>query len=542
MNRKCIFVMGLILLVHCNSLLFAAGTANNIELPDVITIIDGDSIKAGLEALSETENPIVMEKGSGTVVPEFVEEEEKAENTEPEFEAQAAEKAENPAKPVYGNGLVGGGYPAFFKGDFSLSAVDEINPFKLAFSHDSALGYAGHSLTDGYNDRKTQFSVSKNFCREKYEWGFGGSYQSVSNGLQNHIEGISSLNQDVYAGKADFVYKTQNGIKLGVDGGANFYNRYADVTKGDFPVVSFLTLVPQVFIRWEDNGISAGFTANYTFGRDYAKTFEELLHRGKFKLDFSWQNDYVKLYAAAAAIVGNHINGNSVVVPFAVGVNAAVPVSFSTRALNISAEGGIDSKLPKLYEVENLYRFTISSQLAQEQSDWYGKLSAFIPFGQNFTGGIAFEYRQTAFDNGVFTPVYLPVKSTCYDYLTIDTKQFNTVLSLAYKLNCFTFQGAWEAYWLDVPVLKNENTVCVHLIYNEEQKKWGADFSVCLLLNEEIETPEVNLEAYVKMTSAVDAVLQVNDAVKLFKAEERIYAGSYLARGGSAALLLKFAF
>ena len=52
----------------------------------------------------------------------------------------------------------------------------------------------------------------------------------------------------------------------------------------------------------------------------------------------------------------------------------------------------------------------------------------------------------------------------------------------------------------------------------------------------------MNAEAFVKVTPSLSAAVSVNDIIKLYKGETRVYAGKYVERGGTAALLLKFVF
>ena len=54
--------------------------------------------------------------------------------------------------------------------------------------------------------------------------------------------------------------------------------------------------------------------------------------------------------------------------------------------------------------------------------------------------------------------------------------------------------------------------------------------------------PVISLEGYVQASSAVRICLSVNDMLKLLGAEERPYAGQYVANSGNASLFVKFLF
>lgn len=512
--------------------------AQNIELPDVTTEINGENIKAGLDALPDFSNVIAEQKGSGNVVPQL-----------PDSDIPADEQVQNQFggekdKSIFAEGVIGGGYPTLFIGDFSVFRANGVSPFKLAFSHNSAVGYADHSLTDGFNDHSTKMSVEKSYKNDNLEWGISGSYQSVSNGLQKHVDGISAVNQTLYNGNGDFIYHFNNGVSLGLNADMNFYNRYADVTDGYFPTLPYLALKPEFFVMWQGNGFTVDLTCNYTFGADTSsEVFEDKIHRGDFRLGFEWQNDVVRLFADAGAVVGNGIYDNLVVVPFDVGVDASIPVSFSNRHFTLTACGGIDSKLPQLYELENKYKFTTSSFIAGEQSDWFGRFECVLPVQDAFTGSFMVEYRKSAFDTGVANPVYSKVsRYGTYDYSFDNLQQFNSSLMLSYQYKIMTISGGWKSYWLDVPALECQNLVTVDLNLLGNESKWGADLNAAFGLGDESITPVINMEAFAGITSAVRAVLSFNDVIQLFKAEPRVYAGQYIGRNGNVCLLLKFFF
>lgn len=513
-------------------------TAQNIELPDVTTIIDGETIKVGLDALPDFSDVLIIDNGSGEVVPEL-----------PDVDAPAdsdLEKSKNSTeeKSIFAEGLIGGGYPTMFLGDFSIFRTIGDSPFKLGFSYNSAVGYAGHLSTDGFNDRITKLTLEKSYHKNQFSWGFNGNYQSVSNGLQKHINGISSINQDAYAGNGNVAYEFDNGFSIGFDADVNFYNRYADVTEGSFPVISFLNLTPELLFKWHGNGFLVDFICNYNFGTDTSNTIsDDNFHRGEFKLDFGWQNEFVNVYANAAAVVGNVINDNSVVVPFTVGIDAGIPVKFSDRKMIISAAGGIDSKLAQIYELENKYKFTALSFVPGEQSDWYGKIEMSVPVKDGFTGIVGFEYRQTAFDNIVYNPLFTNISSYgTFDYSGKTNQQFKSYLSLSYTYKFMTITGNWNSNWLDVPALENENFVSVDLNLQNDKSSFGVDVFAGFGLDKEKVVPVINFEGFVKVTSALRAVLSANDIIELFKNEQRIYAGDYITRGGNVCLLLKFSF
>lgn len=512
--------------------------AQNIELPDVTTVIEGDSIKAGLDTLPDFNDVLVVDGNSGKVVPKLPEVETPEETTTAQINEVTAEKT------IFAEGLIGGGYPTLFQGNFSVFRMSGESPFKLEFDYNSANGYANEALTDGFYDRNTKLLVEKSYKKDKFTWGVNGFYQAANDGLQSKVAGISSLNHETYDANGNIAFELGKGFTLGSAFDVNFYNRYADVTSGSFPTVTFLNLNPELFVSWEGYGAKITFDADYLFGND---TKDQLnnnnLHRGDFNLAAQWANSIVNVYGDISAVVGNNIGDNSVIVPFTIGADAAFPVSFSNRKFTVGVAGGIATKSMPLFEAENKYKFTAATVVLPEQSDWYGKLGLSLPGGEGFTCNFDFEYRQTAFGNNIGKPDYDTVAAYgCYDYIFDLNRQANTNLSLAYHYKFITFTGTWNAHWGDVPVLENKNEVTVEVNFQDESAKWGADLFMGFGLDESKPVPVINMEGFARITPAVRAVISVNDIVELMKAEQRVYAGQYIGRSGNVSALLKFFF
>ena len=81
-------------------------SAQTIELPEVTTVISGETDKAGEDALPDFSDVLKIPAGSGGVEP-VLPEVETSENTD-----IAAGKSKPVEKSVYAEGLIGGGYPA----------------------------------------------------------------------------------------------------------------------------------------------------------------------------------------------------------------------------------------------------------------------------------------------------------------------------------------------------------------------------------------------------------------------------------------------
>ncbi len=535
MNKKAYTV------IFAASFLAAGVFAQNIELPEVTTVISGDTEKAGDDTLPDFSDVLKIPAGSGGVEP-VLPEVETSEDTD-----ITAGKSKPVEKSVYAEGLIGGGYPAFFTGNISVARNTGASPFKFSFEHESAVGYANHSLTEGYSDRTTKLSVEKNYKKNHLEWGASGSYKSSSDGLQKNLvvdEGNAAglLNRDLYKAAGNIAYSFDNGFSFGAETGVDFYNRYSEITCPQIKTIGFFTLKPSLNVRWAGHGFDTGFTTDYDYDTEFT---ENILfpksHRAKFMVDLQWKNDFIRLYGNAAAVVGSNVMDDDVIVPFAVGVDSSFPVYFANRRVSISAEGGIDSYKPKSYEMEEKFKFTNLNWNPTETSEWFGRFNLSIPLKTTFTGTAGVEYRQTAYGNGRWLPKYNDIYSI-YGYEVKDFQMLGTDFSLAYHQGILSVGGSWHSNWLDVPAEENIQTVKFDVNVQSEDTKWGVDVNCLLPINSEMEVPVLNTEGFIRITPSVRAILSINDVIKLYKGETRTYAGKYEARGGSAALLLKFVF
>ena len=519
--------------------LFAAGLyAQNIELPEVTTVISGETEKAEKEALPDFSDVLTIPSGSGGVEPVLPGVESSGKT-----EIAPSSQAKN-EKSVYAEGLIGGGYPLFFTGNISVFRSVGESPFKFSFEHDSALGYANHAVNDNFSDRNTKLEINKSYKKNNLSWSAGGFYESHADGLQgNNKESISLFNRDSYNADASVAYDFSNGFSAGASADAIYYNRYAEKKCNMIPTVAYAALSPQAFIKWQGHGFELGLNADYDFSTEVTDNVVFVNgHRGEFTANLQWQNDFIKVYGNASAVVGNLIGGNSVIVPFTVGLDTSFPVYFANRRFAILAEGGIKSYQNSIQELEAKYKFAEVNWNPSETSDWFGKLAFTVPLKTSFTGSASAEYRQTAYNNGVWEPDYEKNVDSVYLFNSKNHQLLITDFVLSYHYETFTFSGEWRSNWMDVPALECNQLVSFAINWQDEQARWGADLSVILPINSNIETPVLNSNAFVRITPSVRAILSINDMIKLYKTETRTYAGKYAGRGGSATLLLKFFF
>lgn len=514
-------------------------SAQNIELPEVTTVITGESVTAGSDALPDFENLIIPPQDSSKesiILPEV---------TVSSSSLQKKTDESDYKKDIFAEGKIGGGFPALFTGEFSVFRTATNNPFKIFFSYDSAVGYSGKNLTDGFSDQTVNLYVEKKYSSNNFNWEFGGGYNDFSNGLQNQEKNISKLNQNKYFGNIDFFYELQKNVKLGANFDMDFYNRYADTINFEFPSAAVLSLTPEIYASWSGYGFETSILAEYLFENEIQNVISgDANNRGEISAIVKWENDLFTVDSSVGVIFGNKIGKQSVLVPFSLGVNACFPVYFSNRKVGIYAQGGLESFENRVSKLEQEFKFSSISVMPFETSNWYGKTGFSIPLKESFTGSADFTFKTTAFSNGRLQSVYkkTSMNNGLYGFVCQNITQFASNIEFSYHYKIFSVTGGWKSNWLDVPVLENTHQIFVNLNFQSENSKWGAELQFIQPLEFDYVDSFVNFEGFVKLTSAVRAVISLQDIVKLVKAEPRIYCGDYYGRGGTATFLLKFFF
>ena len=523
---------------------FAQTTSEDsqIELPDLTTVVSGSNDQEDFAPAPDFEDVLDMTYTSGELVPVLP-----SISVGDEADVSAA-GAQDSQKDIYAEGKIGGGYPATFTGDFQIARLYGADPFKISFTHESASGFASHNLADDFNTSNTAIGIEKDFIRRDLRWGFAGSYRDVKNGLQRKTEGIAANNQDSVEFSANVLWSLPKDFKFTFDVDSEFYYRFADITKNSAPSFTVpdwirstcrVTADPELGIFWSRNGFELGFEAQYNL-----EVWNKISNRGQFDLDFSWQNDKIKLYTDVGLVVGNLIGDNSVIVPFTVGLDTYLPVYFSDRKLNLSLSGGLASERNTTSKLEGDFKFAGLNEFTSETSDWYGKINLLVPLKSSFTGNVAAGYSRTAFGNGVWTPDYSDENLTCglYGLSAKSRNELFTDFAFTWKYKLFALTAKYHANWLDIPVLENRHNFSVNFALQSQQGLWGASLDTIYIMDAQDNKPVINLEGYMQVSPAVRICLSVSDILKLLGPEERMYAGQYVANSGNAQLLVKFLF
>lgn len=523
-----------------------AAASEEISLPDVSTVISGGAPKAGKSAVPDY--AAVLPKTEGTeIVPQM------PDAGSAGLTADSVSVASAPReKSVYAEGVAGLGFPGFFTGDFSIYRQSGANPFRITFGHETVSGYAWNALTSGYFDKKTHIDAEKTFSTEKTNLLIRGAYLSMDNGLQNESVCISDVTKELLEAGATFSIDFSDALSLSASVSGDWYKRYGTVVAAADPLedfeknVSIVDLNPEVMFSWGVSRLYSEISVSYELAYDAGKSFSEhAANRGDFSALFGWKTDSVNVFAGVSAVVGNRLGGSSVVVPFSAGADFTVPVKFSSRAVLLSLSGGMDSYLPRVSALEEQYTFSAVSGLPEETSDWFGKAGVRIPFKDMLTVTFNGEFRTTAFNNGVWQPVYENsfFRKGQYLYRKDSMTQMNTETGVSFRRGTATFSLDWRAFWGDVPAAAFPHRISGAV--SLQDKKARVSFSSVIAFDiggDADSVPVIDFDCSLKVSDAVRLAVMGTDVVKLVSGSSRLYAGNYIQRSGCAGVLAKFFF
>ena len=519
-----------------------------INLPDVSTEIQGGAPKVGRSAVPDF-SKILPERQTSELVPRL------PEATAPDSSAaKDISSGTASGKSIYAEGLAGLGYPGFFTGKFSVYNQTGLNPFRITFGHETLNGYAGNSLTSGYFDRDTLISAQKTFSFDKGKFIAEGLYNSITTGLQNKNDNISDVTKDLMEGGGKFNLKFGQGFTFESEIDGSWYRRYGNIvgTPSEeiapyLENVSVVTLLPRAGLSYGYKGFFAGTELGYRSDIDatdsFEKSFESRFNGGLYA---GWGNEIVRVKAGCDLLFGSQIGDNSILVPFLVESSFSIPVGFSVRPLKIGVKGGLSSFAPEISELEIENAFTAFDQIPCETTDWLCELDLSLPVKESFTFSLSGEFRNTAFGNGTWTGEYddsTKFVSGQYLYTQKEMLQVNTKTAFSYKCKAGIFGAEWKSAWADKSTNSFEQFVKATYSFQTKTSFFTFDASVGFTPDSNKDnTPFVDFEAALKVSSAVRLAFTGTDIVKLISGSSRDYAGEFISRSGNVGLLAKFVF
>lgn len=534
----------------------ASNIVEEISLPDVSTVISGGAPKVGKSAVPDYSEvlPVSAEIYDDQILPQL------PDSINADADRQNADTINQTAKSkdVYVEGLAGGGFPGFYTGNFQVYRQSGNNPFKISFGHESSSGYVAKPLTGGFFDKATEIGVEKTFSTKTMKILLNCSYENNDNGLQSQVSNVSDVSQELLGVGAKLDWQLPHGMALEFGLTGDWYNRYETVTSDADSVDGFikdigtLDLNPDMGFSFNYKGFSTGLTAGYSLQSDLKNSLNAAgaVNRGQFIYNASWKNDIVKVFGNVGVVVGNQIGNNPVMIPFDAGVDLSFATSISARKITLGVSGGMKSAAPKISEVEKLYKFTAFEETPSEVSDWYGKLDFTLPVKDIFTVNVNGEFKASALGNGDYVPVYSGTDSQgnssfnhgLYTYEKKDMLQLMTNMDFSARAGIFNISAEWKANWLDRPALKSPHHLGLNVSVQDRRARWGGDVNFGINLGGDDYIPQVGAGFFYRLAPSVRLAVSLEDVVKLFSGTDRIYAGNYVNRSGSATILVKFFF
>ena len=530
---------------------------NEIELPDVTTVISGEALTAGKDSVPDYKK-ILPDKNTGSVqlpVMPAVQNEKLPEN-----EYSSKKEVE---KDVYAEGKIGGGYPFCFTGDFSIFRMTGDSPFELSFNHEAYEDFAQEKSADGYFLRQTSIEADKKLSVKNAKFDFSGWYKNKDNGLQSASNSFTDYLYNDIGADVCGEWNLNKGWYIFSSAGASYYNRYGIQFENSVESensweknAKYFSFSPEFAFGWKNYGFDLNFSSKYetqlnmkdsnTLQKALYASSAEAVHRGQFTFNFSWGNDFVSTWAKTSVVAGTSIGNNDVIIPFGLGATFRLENGFSSRKIILSAEGGLDSFLELAGSIEKDSPFAVLYSLPSEQSDWYGKAFASVPVKDVFSLNVSGEFRKTAFGNGIWQADYSSALSSSGFYLINQEERtdFNTQLVFTADFEQLKLSGGWKSYWLDIPSDKEKNSINASVLFEGKNSKWNARASVVEFLGDDADNvPVVGAEASLKVSRSIRLALEATDIIKLLTGKTRDFAHSqYKQNCGHITASAKFQF
>lgn len=517
--KKLIFVSSLFF----TATLLCAASKDEIYIPDLTTVIEDSSEvlipEINLELSAEIEVPEGTFSGN-VLLPE------------PEKKEEVKEEVSEIVipRPLVLEGALGAGWPGLFKGNLSLHSGDENNPDYLNAAYSTMKHYAGENQYLGHYDSNLMVSGEKVFSDEKNICQIKGRFIDLENGLQNQCEESSFYNRTSFSGEVNYSRKLPKGFIFNTAFSGDYFIRNSDRINDK----QFVKLFPEIQFLWTYKNFQASILGNY----EYLNGLNSETHRGVTALELTWQNKNVMLLGNIGAVFGNRIGSQPVQAPFKLKTDVHFPVKKSEMVLSL--EGGMSSESTNVISLEQNYSYAAFTALPSEVSDWYGILNFYLPVKSAISINLNTEYRKTAFGNGFVQPVYedLSIKNGLYGFDAFDRQLIKVSGWVSYNYKSISLSGGWKSYFDFVPETEGPASIFVNASYDGNRFGALGDFSFPILAVDY--APLINLEGSVKINSDLRIALCIDDTVKLLNGKNRICAGKYVSRSGSASLLVKY--
>lgn len=527
-----------------------------LVLPDVTTTVSGDALVAGKDALPDYSVVLPELRSAKSLLPTLP-----GIESYDDFDEPVADLSVSWNKSVFCQGLIGGGFPGYFVGDFSVYKETIDSPFSVDFHHLSRNGYGKLSAADGYFDMSTKLGGIKEFSVNSFDFDLGAGYETLTLGLQNSSNVFYQVTSQDIAGVITAKWNLPNNFYMSLSDDNEYYFRFGGLLKDvDSSIevyeqekngASFCT-TPVFKLGWRNEFLKLGLDAGYEFEKYVGDMSEgqegrDVSNRGKFGFSAEWINPVINVSANCGLVISDNLAENeNLVVPFDVVLKGSWPVSYSTVPVTLLAAGGLKSYRFTLGDMERDYAFVAAKGLSSESSDWYGKFDLGIPLINAAKFSVGVDFRKTAFENLYWTGCYSEEISQAglYSMAQVDRTQVDVVASGEFFYKVFGFNVKAVSHFMYVPVKEDRFFVEGSCNYESITGVWGTEISLREAIGDGADlVPNLSGTAYFKINDALRVSVELNDAIKMFSGVTRIYAHSnYKESAGNLILLVKFFF
>lgn len=526
---------------------------DNIILPDIMTIVEGDVPVVADDAIPSFVSVIPPEKPlTETVVEEDI---IPVSVNETENKMLSPSEMAVRERSLFMEGSVGGGWPGNVMGDIFIqtrrssdNATALPSPFTFRFNHNSAFGFGTHDPAKGYTVSNTLLKGRKTFTREKIEWYLDGLYNTSSDGLQSKSLVFSDITNHTIDGKTGLLLFLPQGFSLNGNMNIGLFTRYADSIANDtMPSLSHhfsvFSIVPALGIDWKKNSVGIAFDAEYLYNNLYGSASDSI-HRGSIMLSAFWEREAVLRIEGKTAVVFTSADvPGQIIIPFSLSAEGKIPLGKTDRQIMVAVSGGLESFQPEYGSLFTDNVFTVFRSLAGEQSDWFARTSVIIPVGSMFAVSVLGEFRSTALENGCAESDFSSwtAEYGFFSGRTVTRTSFDSDIGISFAKGMFDAGITWRSRWLHVPAGAYRNSIIGTFAVHDSDARWGADISAEISWrHDRFALPDISFGSFYRATRFVSFALKMTDVVPLILGRDRIYEGPYILRGGAITFLLQF--
>ncbi len=529
---------------------------SSIVLPEYVTTVSSETTEVRPDAIPDFSLVIDFSSYALPVISDI--------NVEPaEFEAfkpEHADSFENSQGRITLEGTISTGYPAFFGGKFKVfrssdSEKDEVPlPFSLFFNHDSINGYGSHHMSQGFFSTDTQISGDITFNPvSDIRISADAEYHNFSNGLQGKSPWYYNLTTHESRGGTSFEWKA--GDRLTLDFSASvLYNSQFAGSAGDLSGIQPSEKVEMIKGIW----FSPELKGTYTFGGGWSAEGQLSYSGGTDKNRFgaglsiakTWtEGENKEIIDSSVSLGGLWFSGNGpgFAVPFAVEVSsgADLPVRFNLRV-------GLASDSADLVALQKSSLYAVTGTEAPEDTRWFASLESDYEFDVKLAGAekgpsvtLDMLFEKSAFGGRKIRADFgtLPANGI-YRMKEVQVTALSSSLSASLPVSLATFGLDWAAEWLDSSSEKPKQTITFAVKAEDPSGNWDAELAVSEFLAGAVQdfVPKLDLSGFYRINRNVTLQTKIEDAVKLVMAQDRIFAGQYILRGGYASVSAKLNF